>query len=136
MVYLPSNKAARAILSELNMCVYIYTKMKKLNFLTKTGWNARTCKSCFWMNIIYFLWSICKKKRLQISWNCAGKRPNFLKKFSKVEMFKTKNNTIIVIWFLYIWCAELRWSEVGIILFNLYNLSHRTLPHSIIYALV
>ena len=81
------------------------------------------------MNIIYFLWSTCKKKRLQISWNCAGKRPKFLKKFSKVEMFKTKNNTIIVIWFLYIWCAELRWSEVGIILFNLHNLSHRTLPH-------
>ena len=28
MVYLPSDKAASAILSELNMCVYTYTKMK------------------------------------------------------------------------------------------------------------
>ena len=28
MVYLTSDKAAWAILSELNMCVYIYTKMK------------------------------------------------------------------------------------------------------------
>ena len=55
MVYLPSDKAAWAILSELNMCVYTYTKMKQLNFLSKIGWNARTCKSCFWMNIIYFL---------------------------------------------------------------------------------
>ena len=27
MVYLPSNKAARAILSELNMCVCIYTNI-------------------------------------------------------------------------------------------------------------
>ena len=52
MVYLPSDKAAWAILSELYMCVYTYTKMKQLNFLSKIGWNARTCKSCFWMNII------------------------------------------------------------------------------------
>ena len=36
MVYLPSDKAAWAILSERNMCVYTYTKMKQLNFLTKT----------------------------------------------------------------------------------------------------
>ena len=55
MVHLPSNKAAWAILSELKMWVYIYTKMKLLNFLTKTVWNERTCNSCFWMNIIYFL---------------------------------------------------------------------------------
>ena len=39
MVYLPSDKAAWAILSELNMCVYTYTKMKQLNFLSKIGWN-------------------------------------------------------------------------------------------------
>ena len=52
-----------------------------------------------------------------------------------VEMFTMKNNTIIVIWFL---CDVQNYaeSEVGIILFNLHNLSHRTLPHSINYVLV
>ena len=30
-----------------------------------------------------------------------GKGQCFLKKFSNIEMFKMKNNTIIVIWFLY-----------------------------------
>ena len=35
MVYLPSDKAAWVILSELNMCVYTYTKMKQLNFLLR-----------------------------------------------------------------------------------------------------
>ena len=47
MVYLPSDKAAWARLSELNMCVYTYTKMKELNFLSKIGWNARTCRIMF-----------------------------------------------------------------------------------------
>ena len=37
MVYLPRDKAAWAILSELNMCVYTYTKMKQLNFLRLDG---------------------------------------------------------------------------------------------------
>ena len=101
MVYLPSDKAAWAILSELNMCLYTYTKMKQLNFLTKIGWNARTCKSCFWMSIIYYI-VYARKNAFMYYGTVLGKGQSFSKKFSNVEMFKMKNNTIIVIWFLYL----------------------------------
>ena len=44
---------------------------------------------------------------------CWEKGQSFWKKFSNVEMFKMKNNTITVIWFLYDVqnYADLRWAS-------------------------
>ena len=76
-----------------------------------------------------------EKNALRYPGTVLGIGQSFLKKFTNVEMFTMKNNTIIVTWFL---CDVQNYaeSEVGIILFNLHNLSHRTLPHSIDYVLV
>ena len=78
-------------------------------------------------------WMECKNMQIMLSTFCevyARKNPfrypgivlrkgqSFWKKFSNVEMFKMKNNTIHCnCCLVFIWCAELRWSEVAIILF-------------------
>ena len=109
MVYLPSDKAAWAILSELNMCVYTYTKMKWLDFLTKTGWNARTCKSCYLLFVKYMQ----EKIPSDILEPCWEKAKVFEKSFQMWKCLKWKitQYTVIAVWFLYDVqnYADLRW---------------------------
>ena len=59
------------------------------------------------MSIIYYI-VYARKNAFRYPGTVLGKGQSFSKKFSSVEMFKMKNNTIIVIWFLYIRYAELR----------------------------
>ena len=115
MVYLPSNKAARAKLSELNMCVYIYIKLrwKSLIFWLKLdGMQEHANHVSGWI-LSTFCEVHARKNAFRYPGTELGKGRSFWKKFSNVEMFKMKNNTITVIWFLYDVqnYADLRWAS-------------------------
>ena len=83
MVYLPRDKAAWAILSELNMC----GMQEHANHVSR--WILST-----------FCEVYARKNAFRYPGTVLGIGQSFWKKLTNVEMFTMKNNAIIVIWFL------------------------------------
>ena len=93
--------------------VHGHPKTKLLDFwLKRNGRNARIRKAYCSMDVIYFFRSICKKKLVFISWNCAEKLAKVLKKvYEEVSLLRTWKYLELITKHLlnsaFVWCEEL-----------------------------